>query len=260
MAVCLVPSLTIAWKIPDAPLAERYLYLPSVSFCLLAGCAAAASWPRLSSPAVRRSAGIAIAALLLVCATATVLRNRVWHDDVRLWEDTSRKARVSGMPLRSLGTAYHRQGRRQDARRLFETALERHNNPIGLLVIHNNLGTLAMLDGRFAEAEQHYRKALEVEPNAPDALFNLGLVLLEQGGRTPAAAARAAEYLARALEASPYDPDVQAAVGQTKAILGDRPAAIRHLESALQLGLNPVSAKRVEALLADLRARANTPP
>ena len=81
-------------------------------------------------------------------------------------------------------------------------------------------------------------------------------MLLEAGGRTPAAAERAAPFFARALAASPYDPDVHAAVGQTKAILGDRGAAIQHLERALELGLNPVSAKRVEALLAEVRARA----
>jgi tetratricopeptide (TPR) repeat protein len=162
------------------------------------------------------------------------------------------------MPLRSLATAYQAAGRKDEARRFFEAALERRNSPLGQLVIHNNLGTLEMLDGRLSEAEQHYRKALELEPDAPDALFNLGLVILESRGRTRAAAEQAFPYLSRALAISPFDPDVQAAVGQAKALLGDMPAAIEHLQRALELGLNPVSAKRVESLLSTLRARPSS--
>jgi tetratricopeptide (TPR) repeat protein len=253
MAACLAPSLTIAWKIPEAPLAERYLYFPSVAFCLLIGCGVAAAATRLTE-STRRVGAALLGVVLIACAVVTVRRNAVWHDDVRLWEDTSRKSSVAGMPLRSLGAAYHAQGRRDEARRTFEAALGRRNSAIGMLVIHNNLGTIAMLEGRLGDAEDHYRKALHIEASAPDTLFNLGLVLLERGGRTREAAEQASPYLLRALAASPFDPDVQAAVGQMKGILGDRPAAVQHLERALELGLNPVSAKRVEALLSELRA------
>jgi len=257
LSACLAPSLTIAWKIPDAPVAERYLYMPSVPFCLLVGCAVAALGARLESTALRRSAMAVVGLVAIAWGATTVIRNRVWHDDVSLWEDTARKSTVAGLPMRSLAAAYHKQGRTEEARRTFEAALARRNSRVGLLVIHNNLGTLEMLDGRLAEAEQHYRIALESDPDAPDALFNLGLVILEQGGRKPPAAARAYEYLSRALAASPFDPDVQAAVGQAKAILGDLPAAIQHFERALELGLNPVSAERVKALLAEVRARGS---
>src|SRR4029078_5801120 len=80
IALPLVPSLAILWKIPDAPLAERYLYLPSVGFCLLACSAAAAWWSRCAGVS-RQALAAAAAALLLLAALGTWTRNSVWHDD-----------------------------------------------------------------------------------------------------------------------------------------------------------------------------------
>src|SRR6185503_5176305 len=87
IALTLVPSLAILWKIPDAPLAERYLYLPSAGFCLLIGDLAARGWSRLATPTARRAAAALGAVILLVAAVAAAARSRVWHDDIALWED-----------------------------------------------------------------------------------------------------------------------------------------------------------------------------
>ncbi len=255
IGLTLLPSLSIVWKIPEAPMAERYLYLPSVGFCLLVGWLAGRAWSR--APAGRRRVLAALLAVgLLVSMAGTIQRNRVWRDDVSLWEDTAAKSQVSGMALRSLATAYQKQGRVDDARRYFEQALGRRNSQTGLQIVHNNLGTLAMSAGNFAEAERQYRHALEVNPNAADSVFNLGLAILQGGGRTPAAAARAAEYFARARALSPLDADTEAALGQTFAIRGDRAQAIAHLRRSLELGLNPTSDKSVRALIETLEAEA----
>ena len=249
IGLTLVPSLAILWKIPDAPLAERYLYLPSAGFCLLAGDLAARGWARLPTVTARRVVAAAGVVVLLLAGAGSALRSRVWHDDIALWEDTEAKSQVSGMAARNLGTAYQQAGRAADARAAFARALERHNDPRGLQTIHNNLGTLAMMDGDFAAAQRAYEQALVAAPDAPDTLFNLGLALLHGGGSTPDAARRALPKLQRALALNPHDADVEAGLGQVYLILDDRPQACEHLHRAEQLRPSEHTAQGIRQLL-----------
>lgn len=242
--LALLPSLTILWKIPEAPLAERYLYLPSAGFCLLLGwlAARAAEQP---SRAVRVAAPACTALLVLAGLAGTVRRNPVWRDNFALWSDTASKSTTSGMPLRSLGTALLQEGRREEARRAFEQALARSNSPSGLTVIRNNLGTIAMQEGDFAAAERHYREAAALDANAPDTLFNLGLAIVQRGRQSADAARAALPFYEKAERLSPYDPDIQAALGQVFLVTGDGERARRHMRRALELGLAGASAESV---------------
>lgn len=235
IALTLVPSLAILWKIPDAPLAERYLYLPSAGFCLLVGDLVARARTRLPAGAARRAAAVAGGVVLVLAGVASAQRSRVWHDDVALWEDTEAKSQTSGMAARNLGTAYQQAGRVADARAAFARALERRNDARGLQTIHNNLGTLAMLDGDFAAARRSYEQALAAAPDAPDTLFNLALALLHGGGSTPDAARLALPKLQRALALNPHDADIEAGLGQVYLILGEPRQACDHLHRAQQL-------------------------
>ena len=236
LTLTLLPSLAIVWKIPDAPLAERYVYLPSVGFCLLAGDVVRRLWEAAASVATRTAVTVGLAVILLLAALGTVRRNPVWHDDIALWEATERESRESGMAARALGTAYQQSGRAVDARAAFERALQRRNNARGRQTIYNNLGTLAMYDRDYATAQRHYQAALAANPNGADTLFNLGLAVLQGGDRSPQAAQAALSYYQRALQLDPYDPDIEAAIAQAYEILGDRSAAAEHARRALQMG------------------------
>jgi tetratricopeptide (TPR) repeat protein len=210
LALTLLPSLAIVWKIPDAPIAERYLYLPSVGFCMLVGVLTARAWDGLASRVLRVGLAAVIGAVLLAATLGTVRRNPVWHDDIALWEDTEPKSQLSGLAARNLGTAYQQAGRAADARAAFEQALRRRNDPRGVQTIYNNLGTLAMYDGDYATAQRDYRQALAASPEAADTLFNLGLAVLQGGGQSPAAARAALPYYEHALRLSPHDSDIEA--------------------------------------------------
>jgi tetratricopeptide (TPR) repeat protein len=245
----LAPSLAILWKIPDAPVAERYLYLPSVGLCLLAGDLVARLWAAVPARAARLGIGAAIAALLLAAAIGTVRRNPVWHDDVALWEDTEPKSQVSGMAARSVGTAYQQASRAADARAAFERALGRRNSRRGLQTVYNNLGTLAMYDGDYAAAQRYYESALASNPSA-DTMFNLGLAILHAGERTPAAAQAALPHYQRAQAASPHDPDIEAGLADAYQILGQSDRARQHARRALDLGAQGQTAESLRAMLA----------
>jgi tetratricopeptide (TPR) repeat protein len=248
IALTLVPSLAILWKIPDAPLAERYLYLPSVGFCLLIGALAAQGWSRAQG-SLRIAAAVGAAALLLAASVVTVRRNPVWHDDLALWTDTETKSQVSGMAARNLGTAYQTLGRAAEARAAFARALTRRNDARGLQTIHNNLGSLAMLDEDFAGARRSYEQALSQAPNAADTIFNLGLAILQGGGGTPDAARQALPHFERAAQINPHDADIQAGLGQVYLILGDRERGLSHLRRALELNPSPHTLEGVRTLL-----------
>ena len=248
LVLTLVPSLAIVWKIPDAPLAERYLYLPSVGLCLLAGAAVARLWAIESSRLLLGLTAV-FGVVLLAAAIVTVRRNPVWHDDIALWGDTEQHSHVSGMAARGLGTAYQQAGRSADARAAFERALARRNTPRGLQTIYNNLGTLAMYDADYPAARRYYEAALAANPTAADTLFNLGLAVLQGGERSRDAASAALPYYQRAAALNPHDPDIEAALAQAYDILGDRAAADQHARSALALGASGATEDSLRQML-----------
>lgn len=259
IGITIAPSLVIVFKIPSAPVAERYLYLPSVGFCLLLGYWIA----RLAERPSRRAA--ILAAFTAVCALAgiaTVRRNAVWRSNLSLWQDTVVKNTSQGLPARSLGTAYQEKGDAAQAFAYFQLALQRHNDPAGLFTIHNNLGSLAMAAHKLDDAERSYRAALANNPQAADAIFNLGLIALTRAREDDstrdaawrrAQAEQARQLFAQAEQLSPLDPDIQVGLGQTFSTLGDAAAARQHLERALQLGVSADTATAVRRLLADLQ-------
>jgi Flp pilus assembly protein TadD len=85
-------------------------------------------------------------------------------------------------------------------------------------IAHNNLGILLAERGRTSEAEAHFRRVLELEPEHSGALANLGY-LLDREGRD----AEAAEVLAKAAAARPDDADARAHLVRVLLRLG-RPA------------------------------------
>jgi len=261
IALTLAPSLTIVTKLPSAPIAERYLYIPSVGFCLLVGLGGA---KLLAAVRGRLSRALCSAAVLLVLATgawATVQRNAVWRTNLRLWEDTAARNTTDGLPVRSLANAYLERGDAQRAGELFRQALQRRNDAGGQFNIHNNLGTLAMQQQRLDEAEQHYRTALGINPQAPDCLYNLALIALTRAVATEAThnaawhhdqALQAQHLFEQAGRSSPLDPDIVVGLGQTLSALGDSSGARAQFEHALQMGLAPAIDASVRTLLAKL--------
>jgi hypothetical protein len=261
IAFTLAPALAIVLKIPFAPVAERYLYLPSVGYCLLLGYAAVWLFSALTSRVTRAAVAVAVVVLLSIGATATVRRNKIWRSNLTLWQDTVTKNLTDGLPMRSLATAYQRRGDAGKAKQYFLLALQYRNDAAGLLTIYNNLGSLAMMEKKLDEAEGYYRAALASSPQAADALFNLALIGLtrakdENDTHDQAWKHKQAEQARRLFEQaqqlSPLDPDIPVGLGQTLGILGDVGGARKAYERALQLGLPPATDAAVRQLLREL--------
>jgi Tfp pilus assembly protein PilF len=82
------------------------------------------------------------------------------------------------MVLVNIGTVFLQEGRRADARRAFEAALD--IDP-GVARAHNSLGVIAAFEGHTEEALGRWKRAVELNPSDYQTLFNLGFTLKKQG-------------------------------------------------------------------------------
>jgi hypothetical protein len=109
----LVPILNVA--------AERFLYLPSVGWCLALGALAA----RASRGPRSRWIGAALGVVLAGYAVRSLVRAGNWHDDLRLNETTARDFPEDPVPLLNLARLHRDAGRPQEARSAAMEALRR---------------------------------------------------------------------------------------------------------------------------------------
>ena len=188
---------------------EHRLYLPSIGFfsTLLALPLISSSRriPIISHPAV--SCGIIL--LSLISALLTFQRNRVWKDEVSLWENNLQRYPGSVRVLTNLSSAYIKAGKpylaEQTMTRAFKTDpsyLEARTNlalfylgqnkvdeAVSLIdavpmprremvgsTIFFNFGVIYAKAGQLQKAIDHYREAIHRDPSVAEPWFNLALV------------------------------------------------------------------------------------
>jgi Flp pilus assembly protein TadD len=199
--VTLAPVLNASWM-PASVFAERYLYLPSVGFCWVAGWAGARvwTWVRDQGRVWRLAAAGAASALAVLCAARVIARNADWHDDLRLYTRT----------LALAPDAYY---------------------------VHNNLGVWYWERGDTTGAEREWMQALSLAPDAEIVLNNLGMLKNSTGQLQEALG-----YLRRAVALSPSDPEAHRNLGQTYRALGESGLAEAELGTSVALApLDPRS-------------------
>ncbi|MFN7975249.1 MAG: tetratricopeptide repeat protein [Acidobacteriota bacterium] len=85
---------------------------------------------------------------------------------------------------------YQRLGDSASANKQWPEAIDSYQKYLaidpGNSVVHNSIGLANLVLGRADEAETHFRRAVEINPQFADALNNLGLVLDRKGDRAGA--------------------------------------------------------------------------
>ena len=169
--VTLAPVLNAHWMAANV-FAERYLYLPSVGFCWMAGMGISALWKRTAkAPVSRRPLALAGVALAVVMAARVVTRNRDWNNDVRLYRQTLALSPDAGPILNNLGTVYWQDGAVDQAEVAWTRALA--VTP-GNAIVLNNLGLVASRRKHYDEAVKLFQQAIALKPNYTDPHLNLG--------------------------------------------------------------------------------------
>jgi hypothetical protein len=174
VVVFLVPVSGVV-PIGGAPLAERYLYVPSAGFAILAGMLIALR-PRRAGG---RLALLGMAfAILVAFGGMTLTRSRVWKDDLTLYRDLLRTTPGLVSAHYNLGTKLIETGD-------LEAAIFHLEQAVGLApdqaLFTNNLGLAYFRAGRSTEALATYRRALELDPTMWEAWDGISAVLIRAG-------------------------------------------------------------------------------
>ncbi len=179
---------------------EHRMYLPLVPLVVIGGLLVHDKvHDKLRSlPGQEKLPWLGTALLLALAASlawATWERNGVYESRVSLWQDTVDKRPGNSRAWNHLALALKNEGRTREAEEAFRRTLEidpEHGKA------HYNYGNLLMARGQAAAALERFAAAARLEPDSDAIRFNHGYLLMTQGRHQEAAA----EYRA-ALEARP---------------------------------------------------------
>lgn len=158
---------------------EHRLYLPGVGTAIAASATIVFA-SVLAEKRLRINAGALALALALtasgVLAYAAHERNRVWRDEITLWEDVTVKHPAKARGHNNLGLAYYDEGRKDEALDEFNTALGLSPD---FADAYNNIGLLYYETGRVDDAFKALNAAIRLKPDFAAAYNNMGIILDE---------------------------------------------------------------------------------
>jgi tetratricopeptide (TPR) repeat protein len=238
--------LPVANIIPIGELiAERFLYLPSVGFCILVGAlcvscrvAQPISLDTTSSSRKDWSLGmtrlsvsrhLSLLFLLILFSSLTIRRNLDWRDPEILWRKTLALSPEAPHARENLIVMLLARGDLKEAGSLLAEELERFpEKPM----LHFLAGQFFRRMGDDARAEEHFELALELgKPGDIEFTdFQRASVLLELGRFV-----EALPLLEHAASENPFDPSLLNNLGVAQAQLGMFPEAMQSFERAIAL-------------------------
>jgi tetratricopeptide (TPR) repeat protein len=118
------------------------------------------------------------AGLILLLGTVSWQRTWVYRDQDALWHDTLAKNPDCAFAYGILGTVRFSEGKKAEAQADFQRAIELNPN---YAEAHNNLGALLVEQGQVDEAIGQYQTALQISPTFFEAYKNLGMALTQKG-------------------------------------------------------------------------------
>jgi len=192
-------------------MAERYLYIPAMGFCVAKGTLIyRITDPTLSTHAMRLRKTVQLVLVLLTIGGygfSIITKNGDWRDELTLWTKTIHRSPNSHRAHCNMGNVYMERGliERAEAeyrtaahlspqnasvhsnlgtvyskKKLFEMAIAEYNEAILLdseyAQPHNNLGNIYYNRGEISKAKQEYEEALRIKPDYSHAHNGLGSV------------------------------------------------------------------------------------
>jgi len=128
-------------------------------------------WRALERLGARSARAAAAVALLAALSAFTVARNRVWADELTLWRDVVAKSPNKGRPYIGLSRGLAQDKRPVEARRALERGLQAEPDNRDLRM---NLGVMLVEEGNAREALPHFKRAIELGRETPEAWNNAG--------------------------------------------------------------------------------------
>jgi tetratricopeptide (TPR) repeat protein len=223
-------------------MSERFAFLPSVGFALIAGYALSLA----INSGYRRIALGALIAIVVGYGTWTLVRSRVWKDNSTLFTTDIKTSTKSAKLLNAVaGDLITRAEDEKDvavknamlteAQGYLKQALEIHPNyKLGYLLLGNSYFHLGDLD----QAVTYFRHVLKMDPTYPEGKRNLGVALRDQGkiqGEKNNNLTGAISLLLEAVELIPNDYETYQLLGVAHGQKGDTPKAIEYFRKEIEL-------------------------
>jgi tetratricopeptide (TPR) repeat protein len=188
LLVFLLPVLNLKTFNPNESIVhDRYLYLPSMGFCILLALGLEAVDLRFRSekaspekgalPILRRPVGVFVAVICLCLFVLTLLQNYTWQDDVAMCEHALAFASRKPFLHNYLGAYYSEHGQLEEGARQLRLATELDPRYYDA---YSNLGDIYLKQQNWPEAEQAYRKAADAGAVYAQTYYNLADVLAKQ--------------------------------------------------------------------------------
>jgi tetratricopeptide (TPR) repeat protein len=213
--------------------ADRYSYLPTLSFAVLAGGAFASLRDRARAPG-RPPWLLPGACAVIVClAVLTWRQARFWRDSATLWSYALPLAPESSSAHSGMADALRDAGRVDEAVEHYRKALS--INPDRSRT-QNNYGMALAARGELDEAIKHYRLALELWPDGDVIHDNLGLAFVRQRRLAEAEA-----EFRRAVAINPGYAEAHGNLGGVLALTGRLPEAIERYREGARLSPDDVN-------------------
>jgi protein O-mannosyl-transferase len=158
---------------------ERLAYLPSAGFCVIAG-----AWIAGAGEAISPRRAAALAAVTLLFAARTIVRNPAWTSDESLFTNLVRVAPDSAKAHYDFAYMSADTGRPKIALEHYARATEIYP---GYWDAWAGKGRMERLLGDLDASEKSYARSLEIVSTYENGFFGLGLVREDRGDRSGAA-------------------------------------------------------------------------
>ena len=230
MLLPILPLLNLA-VFKDGEIAhDRYLYLPSIGFCILV--AYAVRHLRLGSARIfGQPAAQVLVLLVLACllGIATVYQSKFWASDLSLAARGVLMAPHNNMAANDFAKELGLRGNYQAAIPIFLQVIERKPS---YWLPNFNIGVAYYQIGNLPKAEYYFRKAIKIYPSDAAELRFLGFTLLELGRID-----EAATMLRKAISLDSSAPDQHYALGTILKQQKDFEGALK--EFKVEQNINP---------------------
>jgi Flp pilus assembly protein TadD len=208
MFISLLPALNIVPILHYR--ADRFLYLPLIGWSLAVVTIVQGLLDAISQQGCRSRLGraTAVAGFMVLAALGflTVRRNALFADDLTLFEATVRVSPFCREAHTTLGDAYLRAGRSDEAIAQYRRALVVQPDRASYVVLPKvliNLGMAQLARHDYAAAEKAFQQAHELQPGLLHPLFGLGISNLALGR-----ASTGVRWLEQAYALDATDPDI----------------------------------------------------
>lgn len=226
--ITILPVMRYGMIYPVGMVGDRFMYLPSLGFCLLAGFGAQKLWvwARDKGSILRAVVMDIVVLIFLLLGVKAFWQCRVWHDGVSLWESVLKEQPVN--PVANSNLADYLLNRGEASQRVVDLCLRALQTSPDYAEAHINLSSVLNQLKRFDAAMTHARIAIELKPDSAVAYNNLGGALNETGDYQGAIGC-----FQKALDLNFRLAGVYFNLGLAQQRGGDLPAARQSFEKAL---------------------------